>query len=194
MESDQVFGGEGDDIIEDPFGDNFLRGNQGNDVISSGHGLSISVRRQGNDFLMASTDTVEMFAGEGDDFLLGGSCGRRADWATKAMTGSKAAKASTVFRARTRSCSSTRPSSATTFSTARATTPTTTARTATTSWSKGAGIQRNNGMDGFDWAIHKGDPNRRRFRSRHTGIRCAARTHSARSVRLGRRSLWLGAQ
>ena len=24
---------------------------------------------------------------------------------------------------------------------------------------QGAGIQRNNGMLGFDWAIHKGDPN-----------------------------------
>ena len=24
---------------------------------------------------------------------------------------------------------------------------------------QGPGIQRNNGMDGFDWAIHKGDPN-----------------------------------
>jgi len=32
------------------------------------------------------------------------------------------------------------------------------AKMATILWFMGVGIQRNNGMEGFDWAIHKGDP------------------------------------
>ena len=40
---------------------------------------------------------------------------------------------------------------------AEAATPTTTASPATTSCSRREGIQRSNGMAGFDWAIHKGD-------------------------------------
>jgi Ca2+-binding RTX toxin-like protein len=73
-ESDNVFGGEGDDVIEDPFGDDMLRGNQGNDVISSGAGIDLVFGDQGNDYLIVGTDGVaEVFAGQGDDFILGGS-------------------------------------------------------------------------------------------------------------------------
>jgi Ca2+-binding RTX toxin-like protein len=76
-EADQVFGGDGDDIIEDFFGDgDFLRGNKGNDVISDSHGVGdVLFGDTGKDFIMAGSDVIEIFAGEGDDFVLGGTGG-----------------------------------------------------------------------------------------------------------------------
>jgi Ca2+-binding RTX toxin-like protein len=76
-EADQVFGGDGDDIIEDFFGDgDFLRGNKGNDVISTDRGVGdILFGDSGKDFIMAGTDVVEVFGGEGDDFILGSTGG-----------------------------------------------------------------------------------------------------------------------
>ncbi|MBB3302951.1 Ca2+-binding RTX toxin-like protein [Rhizobium sp. BK077] len=73
MESDDVFGGDGDDIIEDPFGDDVLRGNKGNDVISAGTGLDLIFGDQGKDFLIVGQDDKEAFGGDGDDFILGGT-------------------------------------------------------------------------------------------------------------------------
>lgn len=71
--ADQVFGGDGNDIIEDPFGDNFLRGERGNDVVSSGRGLNLLFGGDGKDALLVGIDAGQAFGGEGDDFLLGGS-------------------------------------------------------------------------------------------------------------------------
>ncbi|MDQ1901638.1 peroxidase family protein [Paracoccus sp. WLY502] len=73
QESDQVFGGDGDDIIEDPFGDNFLRGERGNDVVSAARGINLLFGGQGKDALMIGQDGSEAFGGEGNDFILGGS-------------------------------------------------------------------------------------------------------------------------
>jgi Ca2+-binding RTX toxin-like protein len=72
-ESDNVFGGDGDDIIEDPFGDDVLRGNRGNDVISGGAGIDLIFGDQENDYIILGQDTAEAFGGTGDDFILGGS-------------------------------------------------------------------------------------------------------------------------
>jgi Ca2+-binding RTX toxin-like protein len=71
--SDNVFGGEGDDIIEDPFGDDMLRGGQGNDVITSARGLDLIFGEQGQDYIMIGQDASEAFGGQGDDFILGGA-------------------------------------------------------------------------------------------------------------------------
>ncbi|WP_146038768.1 calcium-binding protein, partial [Paracoccus sp. SY] len=75
QESDQVFGGDGDDIIEDPFGDNFLRGERGNDVISAARGINLLFGGEGHDALMIGQDGSEAFGGDGNDFILGGSGG-----------------------------------------------------------------------------------------------------------------------
>jgi Ca2+-binding RTX toxin-like protein len=74
-ESDNVFGGEGDDIIVDPFGDDVLRGNQGNDVISGGVGLDLLFGDQGSDYIITGTDATEVFAGQDNDFILGNGGG-----------------------------------------------------------------------------------------------------------------------
>jgi Ca2+-binding RTX toxin-like protein len=73
--NDQVFGGDGDDIIEDPFGDNFLRGERGNDVVSSARGINLLFGGEGHDALLIGQDAGEGFGGEGNDFILGGSGG-----------------------------------------------------------------------------------------------------------------------
>lgn len=73
--NDQVFGGDGDDIIEDPFGDNFLRGERGNDVVSSARGINLLFGGEGHDALLIGQDAGEGFGGEGNDFILGGAGG-----------------------------------------------------------------------------------------------------------------------
>ncbi len=73
MESDNVFGGAGDDIIEDPFGDDVLRGEEGNDVISAGSGLDLIFGGAGQDYIILGMDDKEAFGGEGNDFMLGGT-------------------------------------------------------------------------------------------------------------------------
>ncbi|MBC7736174.1 MAG: heme peroxidase, partial [Candidatus Saccharibacteria bacterium] len=72
MESDEVFGGAGDDIIEDPFGDDFLRGGEGNGVITAARGLDILFGGSEQDAIFLGQDGSEVFAGSGNDFVLGG--------------------------------------------------------------------------------------------------------------------------
>jgi Animal haem peroxidase/RTX calcium-binding nonapeptide repeat (4 copies) len=156
MESDQVFGGEGDDIIEDPFGDNFLRGNQGNDVISSGHGLSILFGDTGQDAIIASTDTVEVFAGEGNDFILGGSAAdglmgnEGDDWIEggEGFDGLSGENSELFFNS---------PIVGHDILNGQGNDTDYDGENGDDIMVQGAGIQRNNGMQGFDWAIHKGD-------------------------------------
>ncbi|THV10288.1 peroxidase family protein, partial [Rhizobium rhizophilum] len=73
---DKVHGGEGDDIITNNGTDigetDFLMGEEGNDVIHGGSGLALVFGNQGSDVLIAGPDGKEMFGGEGNDFMLGG--------------------------------------------------------------------------------------------------------------------------
>lgn len=158
MESDQVFGGDGDDIIEDPFGDDFLRGEAGNDVIVNGHGLDLLFGGTGNDFLMAVTDTTEVFAGEGDDWILGGSApdvllgNEGNDWIEggEGFDGLSGENSELFFNS---------PIVGHDILNGQGNDTDYDAENGDDIMFQGAGIQRNNGMEGFDWAIHKGDPN-----------------------------------
>ncbi|TKD50761.1 peroxidase family protein [Sphingomonas baiyangensis] len=71
--ADNVFGGDGDDVIEDNFGDDFLRGEAGNDVISAARGVDLVFGGEGNDAIFLGQDMSEVFGGEGNDFILGSS-------------------------------------------------------------------------------------------------------------------------
>ncbi len=70
---DLVNGGSGDDIITD-MGDegDFLKGDDGNDVIATSSGLDILMGGRDKDVLFLGADASEIFAGQGDDFLMGG--------------------------------------------------------------------------------------------------------------------------
>ena len=158
MESDQVFGGEGDDIIEDPFGDDFLRGEAGNDVVVNGAGLDILFGGTGNDFIMGVTDTNEVFAGEGNDFILGGTApdillgNEGDDWIEggEGFDGLSGENSQLFFNSTIIGHD---------ILNGQGNDTDYDGENGDDIMVQSVGIQRNNGMEGFDWAIHKGDPN-----------------------------------
>jgi Ca2+-binding RTX toxin-like protein len=157
MESDQVFGGDGDDIIEDPFGDDFLRGEAGDDVIVNGSGLDLLFGGEGQDFIMAVTDTTEVFAGTGNDFVLGGTApdvlmgNEGDDWIEggEGFDGLSGENSELFFNS---------PIVGHDILNGQGNDTDYDGENGDDIMVQGPGIQRNNGMDGFDWAIHKGDP------------------------------------
>ncbi|MCB5204574.1 calcium-binding protein [Neorhizobium sp. T786] len=71
---DLIIGGAGNDIITD-LGDtgDFIKGEDGDDVIANSNGLDILMGGDGKDVFFVGVDATEVFAGEGDDFILGGA-------------------------------------------------------------------------------------------------------------------------
>ena len=158
---DKVFGGEGDDIITNAGTDigeaDFLHGNEGNDVIHGGSGLSLIFGNQGNDFIITGPDGKEAFAGTGNDFVLGGSGGdvllgnEGDDWLEGGQRfDSLSGENSELF-----------------FNSTIIGHDVMNGGSGDTDYDgesgddimfqNAEGIQRSNGMAGFDWAIHKGD-------------------------------------
>jgi Ca2+-binding RTX toxin-like protein len=160
-EADQIHGGDGDDIITDhgtPVGAaDFLRGDAGNDVISNGPGNDLVFGGTGQDFFMVGPDATEVFAGPDSDFALGGT-GNDAllgnegdDWLeggegfdTLSGENSQLFFNSTIIGHDVLNGQG----NDTDYD----------AESGDDIMVQGPGIQRNNGMLGFDWAIHKGDP------------------------------------
>lgn len=70
---DMLRGGAGDDTIMDSgdTGDN-LQGGDGNDVISNANGIDLILAGDGSDFVAVGVDRTEVFGGRGNDFILGG--------------------------------------------------------------------------------------------------------------------------
>lgn len=155
---DHIFGGDGDDIITDMGDVDVLKGEGGNDVIHAGNGVGDLVfGGAGKDFLIGGTDEKEMFGGEGDDFMIGSAgatfmLGNEGDdW----LEGGErfdtlAGDNSELF-----------------FNSQIIGHDVLNGRGNDTDYDgesgddimyQNPGIQRNNGMAGFDWAIHKGDP------------------------------------
>ncbi|KQP33801.1 hypothetical protein ASF49_08010 [Methylobacterium sp. Leaf104] len=158
MESDQIFGGDGDDVIEDPFGDEFIRGGEGNDAISGGPGLDILFGGGGKDFITHATDPGEVFAGRGDDFVLGGSAADNLmgnegdDWIEggEGFDGLSGENSQLFFNSIIIGHDVLNGQGNDTDYDGES---------GDDIMVQGAGIQRNNGMLGFDWSIQKGDPN-----------------------------------
>jgi Ca2+-binding RTX toxin-like protein len=71
---DNLIGGLGDDHLEDLFGDDVLKGGDGDDFISSGQGFGGDLNQggRGKDFIVDGNDITEAFGGPGGDFVLGG--------------------------------------------------------------------------------------------------------------------------
>ncbi len=72
--NDNHIGGLGDDIIQDLAGDDTLKGGDGDDALSSGQGFGGDLNQggRGKDFIVGGNDTTETFAGPGDDFVFAG--------------------------------------------------------------------------------------------------------------------------
>lgn len=69
--NDAIIGGEGDDILTDIFGDDNIKGEAGNDVINGGAGLDLILGGDGEDFVVGGEDSKEIFGGLGNDFIRG---------------------------------------------------------------------------------------------------------------------------
>ncbi len=72
--NDSIVGGGGDDILTDLFGDDVIKGGPGNDTISSGRGFAGDLNQggSGSDFIIGGNDMTESFAGAGNDFVYAG--------------------------------------------------------------------------------------------------------------------------
>ncbi|MEQ1767425.1 MAG: hypothetical protein ABL859_08360, partial [Methylotenera sp.] len=155
-EADKVHGGDGDDIITNLGGDDFLFGEEGNDVISMGSGVVLGFGGRGKDFIMTGPDTQEVFAGEGDDFILGGNgsdtlLGNEGDdWIEggEGFDGLAGENSELFFNS---------PIIGHDVLNGQGNDTDYDGESGDDIMVQGAGIQRNNGMFGFDWAIHKGD-------------------------------------
>jgi Ca2+-binding RTX toxin-like protein len=161
-EADQVHGGDGDDIITDlgtPVGGaDFLHGDEGNDVISSGMGNDLVFGGGGNDFIITGNDATEVFAGRGNDFVLGGNdsdllMGNEGDDWLEGGEGfdTLAGENSELFF--------NSPIIGHDVLNGQGNDTDYDGESGDDIMVQGPGIQRNNGMAGFDWAVHKGDPN-----------------------------------
>ncbi len=72
--NDTIKGGAGDDILTDTFGDDAIKGDEGNDVISGGAGVGdLLFGGEDQDFIIHGSDGSESFGGEGNDFIRGGA-------------------------------------------------------------------------------------------------------------------------
>ena len=159
---DKVFGGEGDDIITNAGTDigeaDFLHGNEGNDVIHGGSRPVADLRQPGQGLHRHRARTARRRSAAPATTSFSAATAATSCSATRATTGSKAASASTPSPARTPSCSSTRRiighdvlnggSGDTDYDGESGD---------DIMFQNSEGIQRSNGMAGFDWAIHKGD-------------------------------------
>ncbi|WP_459251709.1 peroxidase family protein [Metapseudomonas phytobenefica] len=70
--NDILHGGSGDDVITDIGGDDNIKGEDGNDVISGGNGIDLLFGGAGKDFIIGGTDGKQVLGGTGDDFIYGG--------------------------------------------------------------------------------------------------------------------------
>lgn len=158
---DKVFGGEGDDIITNAGTDigeaDFLHGNEGNDVIHGGSGLSLLFGNQGDDFIVAGPDGKEVFGGTGGDFILGGTgmdflLGNEGDdWIEGGQRFDTLAgeNSELFFNSSIIGHDVLNGGSGDTDYDAESGDD--------IMFQNDEGIQRSNGMAGFDWAVHKGD-------------------------------------
>ena len=70
--NDQLIGGDGDDILTDSFGDDVLKGGNGNDALFSGPGFDLNQGGLGNDYIVGGSDPTETFGGPGNDVIFAG--------------------------------------------------------------------------------------------------------------------------
>ncbi|WP_210482681.1 peroxidase family protein [Microvirga antarctica] len=157
---DIVHGGDGDDIITNAGTDigmaDFLHGEGGNDVIHGGSGLALIFGNEGKDFIVGGPDGKHVLGGTGNDFIMGGDGGdfllgnEGDDWLegggrfdTLAGENSELMFNSTIIGHDVLNAGGSDGDYD--------------AESGDDIMFQSDGIQRNNGMAGFDWAIHKGD-------------------------------------
>ncbi|HEV7328276.1 MAG TPA: peroxidase family protein, partial [Bosea sp. (in: a-proteobacteria)] len=157
---DHLHGGDGNDVITDSGTDigaaDVIHGDAGDDVINPGSGLDLVFAGSGKDFVYGGSEAKTIQGGEGDDFIRGGTginmlMGNEGhDWIeggesfdTLAGDNSELFFNSTIIGHDVLD--------------GRGNDNDYDGESGDDIMVQGPGIQRNNGMAGFDWAIHKGD-------------------------------------
>ncbi|RDI61746.1 peroxidase family protein, partial [Microvirga subterranea] len=157
---DRIHGGKGDDIITNSGTDigevDMLHGEEGNDVIHAGSGLALVFGNEGQDFIITGPDGKEAFGGTGNDFILGGDGGdfllgnEGDDWIeagngfdTTAGDNSELNFNSTIIGHDVMFAGQNEHD----FD----------AESGDDIMVQGESVMRNEGMFGYDWAIHKGN-------------------------------------
>ncbi|MEJ7929782.1 peroxidase family protein [Ramlibacter sp. AN1015] len=157
---DHLFGGEGDDIITDAGTDSgeadVIHGDGGNDVINGGNGLDLLFGGEGQDFIFGGADGKVISGGEGNDFIRGpGGASFLAgnegdDWIEGGDSfDTLAGENSELFF--------NSPIIGHDVLDGGGNDTDYDGESGDDIMFQGPGIQRNNGMAGFDWTIHKGE-------------------------------------
>jgi Ca2+-binding RTX toxin-like protein len=157
---DRIHGGRGDDVITNSGTDigevDMLHGEEGNDVIHAGSGLALVFGGEEQDFIITGPDGKEAFGGTGNDFILGGDGGdfllgnEGDDWIeagngfdTSAGDNSELNFNSSIIGHDVMFAGQNEHD----FD----------AESGDDIMVQGESVMRNEGMFGFDWAIHKGN-------------------------------------
>ena len=157
---DHLFGGDGDDVITDSGTDSgaadVIHGDAGNDVINGGNGLDLIFGGSGQDFIFGGVDAKTITAGEDNDFVRGPDgpsfiAGNEGDdWLEGGDSfDTLAGENSELFF--------NSPIIGHDVLNGRGNDTDYDGESGDDIMFQGMGIQRNNGMSGFDWAIHKGE-------------------------------------
>ena len=158
---DHTFGGAGDDIITDggtPVGAaDVIHGDAGNDVINGGEGLDLLFGGSGQDFIFGGREMKTITSGEGNDFSQAGNdasmvMGNEGDDWLEGGNGfdTLAGENSELFF--------NSPIIGHDVMNGRGNDTDYDAESGDDIMFQGVGVQRNNGMAGFDWAINKDNP------------------------------------
>lgn len=153
---DHIFGGTGDDIITDIGDADVIHGDDGHDVIHTGPGLDLVFGGAGQDFIYGGPDGKEIFGGLGNDFLFTGDgpsfiLGNEGDDWMEGGAGfdTLAGDNSELFF--------NSPIIGHDVMNGGGNDNDYDGESGDDIMVQGAGIHRNEGMWGFDWAIHKGN-------------------------------------
>ncbi|MGK4359594.1 peroxidase family protein [Ectopseudomonas chengduensis] len=153
---DHIFGGTGDDIITDIGDADVIHGDDGNDVIHTGPGLDLVFGGGGMDFIYGGPDGKEIFGGRDNDFIFSGDgpsfiLGNEGDDWMEGGAGfdTLAGDNSELFF--------NSPIIGHDVMMGGGNDNDYDGESGDDIMVQGAGIHRNEGMWGFDWAIHKGN-------------------------------------
>jgi Ca2+-binding RTX toxin-like protein len=153
---DHIFGGAGDDIITDIGDADVIHGDDGNDVIHTGPGLDLVFGGAGQDFIYGGPDGKEIFGGRDNDFIFSGDgpsfiLGNEGDDWMEGGAGfdTLAGDNSELFF--------NSPIIGHDVMMGGGNDNDYDGESGDDIMVQGAGIHRNEGMWGFDWAIHKGN-------------------------------------
>ncbi|MDZ4194963.1 MAG: peroxidase family protein [Pseudomonas sp.] len=153
---DHIFGGAGDDIITDIGDADVIHGDDGNDVIHTGPGLDLVFGGAGQDFIYGGPDGKEIFGGRDNDFIFSGDgpsfiLGNEGDDWLEGGAGfdTLAGDNSELFF--------NSPIIGHDVMMGGGNDNDYDGESGDDIMVQGAGIHRNEGMWGFDWAIHKGN-------------------------------------